>query len=160
MHQASRRLGMLLASPALALASVRGVPKAEWAVYTAETFECKDGSAKLPVSQVNDDYCDCADGSDEPLTSACSGLAASLAPRAVPIPGEEGYHQGADLLKLLKPAAPKTPRPFVCGRVEAWRSSGDVMTQANAEMRRRRAPKRIVQGRIKVTNMIVVGVGS
>jgi len=59
-----------LASPSL-LASVRGVPKAEWAVYTAETFECKDGSAKLPISQVNDDYCDCADGSDEPGTSAC-----------------------------------------------------------------------------------------
>ena len=61
---------LALASPAV-LASVRGVPKAEWAIYTADTFECKDGSAKLPVSQVNDDYCDCADGSDEPGTSAC-----------------------------------------------------------------------------------------
>jgi hypothetical protein len=25
-------------------------------------FTCKDGSLKLPISAVNDDYCDCSDG--------------------------------------------------------------------------------------------------
>lgn len=30
------------------------------------TFTCIDGSNKVPFSRVNDNYCDCFDGSDEP----------------------------------------------------------------------------------------------
>uniref|UniRef100_A0A3B3WZ25 EF-hand domain-containing protein n=1 Tax=Poecilia mexicana TaxID=48701 RepID=A0A3B3WZ25_9TELE len=36
-----------------------------------KSFLCIDGSKMIPFEQVNDDYCDCADGSDEPGTSAC-----------------------------------------------------------------------------------------
>lgn len=36
-----------------------------------QEFTCLDGSATVPFSLVNDDYCDCRDGSDEPGTSAC-----------------------------------------------------------------------------------------
>lgn len=34
-------------------------------------INCKDGSKKFTKAQLNDDFCDCPDGSDEPGTSAC-----------------------------------------------------------------------------------------
>ncbi|GFZ18135.1 calmodulin-binding protein [Actinidia rufa] len=35
------------------------------------TIKCRDGSMKFTKSQLNDDFCDCPDGTDEPGTSAC-----------------------------------------------------------------------------------------
>lgn len=62
----------ILVLDATAQATVRGLRKAEWAAYAVAedgSFQCRDGSATK--ARLNDDYCDCTDGSDEPGTSAC-----------------------------------------------------------------------------------------
>eukprot|EP00658_Telonema_sp_P-2_P067802 TRINITY_DN56730_c0_g1_i4.p1 TRINITY_DN56730_c0_g1~~TRINITY_DN56730_c0_g1_i4.p1 ORF type:complete len:279 (-),score=40.17 TRINITY_DN56730_c0_g1_i4:262-1098(-) len=49
--------------------------KAYQKIVESENFECASGgqTIHLPLSKINDDYCDCSDGSDEPGTSACQG---------------------------------------------------------------------------------------
>ncbi|XP_011345839.1 glucosidase 2 subunit beta isoform X1 [Ooceraea biroi] len=82
-HRASRLLLMLIAVAASFLApghvagsgvlQIRGVPVAKNSLYRPDRdFECLDGSRLIPFTRVNDDYCDCGDGSDEPGTAACA----------------------------------------------------------------------------------------
>ncbi|KAJ6543846.1 glucosidase II beta subunit-like-domain-containing protein [Mycena capillaripes] len=67
----------LLALPLPALASLDktlGVPPALLSKYSppkSGSWKCLDGSKEIPWDFVNDDACDCPDGSDEPGTSAC-----------------------------------------------------------------------------------------
>jgi hypothetical protein len=37
----------------------------------SDLFRCLLSSEEIPYSYLNDDYCDCIDGSDEPSTNAC-----------------------------------------------------------------------------------------
>ncbi|GMY08800.1 glucosidase 2 subunit beta isoform X1 [Fagus crenata] len=39
--------------------------------FQSEVIKCKDGSKSFTRDRVNDDFCDCVDGTDEPGTSAC-----------------------------------------------------------------------------------------
>ncbi|KAG2172520.1 hypothetical protein INT44_002535 [Umbelopsis vinacea] len=63
---------VLLVSPALS-SNVKGVAPEKQALYqvSGKTWTCLDKSKTIPASAINDDYCDCPDGSDEPGTSAC-----------------------------------------------------------------------------------------
>ena len=47
-------------------------------------FQCKDTSHSIPINFMNDNYCDCPDGSDEPLTSACANGFFSCGERKIP----------------------------------------------------------------------------
>lgn len=51
----------------------RGVSLEKASFYEGGTeFKCLSNGRVIPMEHVNDDYCDCEDGSDEPGTSACS----------------------------------------------------------------------------------------
>lgn len=52
----------------LALEKTHGVPPSllDRYVPTGESWKCLDGSKTIPWANVNNDYCDCSDGSDEP----------------------------------------------------------------------------------------------
>ncbi|KAI1883443.1 hypothetical protein AGOR_G00231500 [Albula goreensis] len=51
---------------------IRGISLAYRRFYKEKkSFLCIDGSKIIPFEQVNDDYCDCLDASDEPGTAAC-----------------------------------------------------------------------------------------
>eukprot|EP00052_Salpingoeca_macrocollata_P011881 m.91756 g.91756 ORF g.91756 m.91756 type:complete len:459 (+) comp18246_c0_seq1:23-1399(+) len=67
-----RTVVALLLCVAAAQATLRGLAPSKQALYRGDPFVCLDGSARLAHSQLNDDFCDCDDGSDEPGTSACS----------------------------------------------------------------------------------------
>lgn len=65
---------LLLVCAAAALAAPRGVApdRAHLYVPSADgSWKCLGSDTVIPASRINDDYCDCPDGSDEPGTSAC-----------------------------------------------------------------------------------------
>lgn len=51
--------------------TIRGVRQQDVSRYSQSTFQCFNGVGSISSTQINDEYCDCEDGSDEPGTSAC-----------------------------------------------------------------------------------------
>ncbi|XP_074290004.1 uncharacterized protein LOC141616769 isoform X2 [Silene latifolia] len=60
-------LSSALPSPSL----LRGVHPLDINYYAAELIKCKDGSNSFAKDRLNDDFCDCIDGTDEP--DCCDG---------------------------------------------------------------------------------------
>ncbi|GMI84609.1 hypothetical protein HRI_002130100 [Hibiscus trionum] len=50
--------------------SFLGIPPQDEEYFNGEIIKCKNGSKKFTKTQLNDDFCDCPDGTDEP---ACPG---------------------------------------------------------------------------------------
>ncbi len=61
-------IGAATVAAAAAAKVPRGMDPKQAAFFTGAggVFTCFDKSKQIPFEQVNDDYCDCADGSDEP----------------------------------------------------------------------------------------------
>lgn len=73
MHNIAVLFYILHSFSVTALSRPRGVSISMASFYSgqSENFSCLDSSRVIPFHYVNDDYCDCLDGSDEPGTSAC-----------------------------------------------------------------------------------------
>ncbi|KAJ6961142.1 glucosidase 2 subunit beta-like isoform X1, partial [Populus alba x Populus x berolinensis] len=70
------RMGLSIATSAVVpINPFLGIPPQEENYYktSSPTIKCKDGSATFTKAYLNDDFCDCPDGTDEPGTSACPG---------------------------------------------------------------------------------------
>ncbi|MCO5548458.1 hypothetical protein L7F22_001916 [Adiantum nelumboides] len=52
--------------------NLRGVAPQDVSYYkSGRLLLCRDGSKRFSLDRLNDDFCDCSDGTDEPGTSAC-----------------------------------------------------------------------------------------
>ncbi|VAH63983.1 unnamed protein product [Triticum turgidum subsp. durum] len=57
---------LLLAGAADAVPPLVGVSPQDEAYFAPQVIACRDGSGSFPRSRLNDGYCDCTDGTDEP----------------------------------------------------------------------------------------------
>ncbi|GAA0172751.1 hypothetical protein LIER_41393 [Lithospermum erythrorhizon] len=55
-------------SPSSTSSLPRGIHPLDEKYYEADVIKCKDGSKDFSKERLNDDFCDCPDGTDEPGT--------------------------------------------------------------------------------------------
>ncbi|KAJ7562957.1 hypothetical protein O6H91_03G090200 [Diphasiastrum complanatum] len=54
-----------------AVPDLRGIAPTDLEYYDSSTILCRDNSKSFLRERLNDNFCDCTDGTDEPGTSAC-----------------------------------------------------------------------------------------
>ena len=54
-----------------AIVGVRSDQRHLYGPNSGGNFRCLETGEEIPLDEVNDDFCDCGDLSDEPLTGAC-----------------------------------------------------------------------------------------
>ncbi|XP_057473844.1 glucosidase 2 subunit beta-like [Actinidia eriantha] len=64
-------LFFFLFSPCSASPLPTGIHPLDEKYYSTKVIKCKDGSKSFTRARINDNFCDCPDGTDEPETSAC-----------------------------------------------------------------------------------------
>ena len=82
---------------------VRGAHPSKIHLYDVDVFSCDDGRTRVPRARINDEYCDCGDGSDEPGTSACAGRGAGVLLSQRRVDAEDGgeLESGRRRVRLL-----------------------------------------------------------
>lgn len=55
----------------LSIPAILGIHPLDEKYFNSELIKCKDGSKIFNRDRINDNFCDCVDGTDEPGTSAC-----------------------------------------------------------------------------------------
>ncbi|KAK1397072.1 PRKCSH-like domain-containing protein [Heracleum sosnowskyi] len=63
--------GVVLVSSSSATILPLGIHPLDVKYFASDVIKCKDGSNFFSRDRINDNFCDCPDGSDEPGTSAC-----------------------------------------------------------------------------------------